>query len=268
MIEYNPEKIAGIIACDLPYLEHYSIRRDISPPSQKKLAYETIRAGIAEGRYGPGQRLVEQAVAESAGLSRTPVREAIRLLEKEGLVLVEKNRGAAVRCLTIGELRDLYDLRARLEGYACELAAERRSAEQIAALERAIASFDEAVSSARRAGRNLETLHLGNSLFHRTICAAAAHTDLLPMIDKTFDNPLVLWSYRVFTADELDRSNLFHHLIGEAIAAHDGARARRLMIEHVLQARDTLLERPASIGIHPGTPESESGDARARVPGV
>ena len=67
------------------------------------------------------------------------------------------------------------------------------------------------------------------------------------MIDKTFDNPLVLWSYRVFTADELDRSNLFHHLIGEAIAAHDGARARRLMIEHVLQARDTLLERPASI---------------------
>ncbi len=232
------------------------------------MAYETIRAGIAEGRYGPGQRLVEQAVAASAGLSRTPVREAIRLLEKEGLVLVEKNRGAAVRCLTIEELRDLYDLRARLEGYACELAAERRSAEQMATVEGAIADFDEAVSSARRAGRNLETLQLSNSLFHRTICAAAAHTDLLLMIDKTVDNPLVLRSYLVFSPGELDRSNLFHHLIGEAIAARDGARARRLMIEHVLQARDTLLEHPESIGIQPGTPESKSGDARTRVPGV
>ena len=240
----------------------------MSSPSQTKLAYETIRAGIADGRYGPGQRLVEQAVATSAGLSRTPVREAIRLLEKEGLVLVEKNRGAAVRCLTIGEVRDLYDLRARLEGYACELAAERRSAEQLATLESAIADFDEAVSSARRAGRNLEALQLSNSLLHRTICAAAAHTDLFPMIDKTVDNPLVLRSYRVFSPGELGRSNLFHHLIGEAIAARDGARARRLMIEHVLQARDTLLEYPASIGIHPGTPKSKFGDARTRVAGV
>src|SRR5215471_2934498 len=88
-------------------------------------AYEQVRAAIVESRYLPGQRLVEQRIAEELGLSRTPVREALRLLEAEGLVVSERHRGAMVRPLSTTEVVDLYGLRIRLESYAVELATER-----------------------------------------------------------------------------------------------------------------------------------------------
>ena len=88
-------------------------------------AYEQVRAAIVENRYAPGQRLIEQRLAAELGLSRTPVREALRILEAEGLVVSERNRGATVRPLSPTEVVDLYGLRIRLESYAAELAAER-----------------------------------------------------------------------------------------------------------------------------------------------
>ena len=84
-----------------------------------------MRAAIVENRYPPGQRLVEQRIAEELGLSRTPVREALRMLEAEGLVVSERNRGAMVRPLSSTEVDDLYGLRIRLESYAVEVATER-----------------------------------------------------------------------------------------------------------------------------------------------
>src|SRR5690349_24905529 len=81
-------------------------------------AYDEVRAAIVENRYRPGQRLVEQRIAEELGLSRTPVREALRMLEAEGLVVSERNRGAMVRPLSSTEVVDLYGLRIRLESYA------------------------------------------------------------------------------------------------------------------------------------------------------
>ena len=73
-------------------------------------AYEQVRAAIVENRYPPGRRLVEQRIAAELGLSRTPVREALRMLEAEGLVVSERNRGAMVRPLSSTEVEDLYGL--------------------------------------------------------------------------------------------------------------------------------------------------------------
>jgi len=88
-------------------------------------AYQHLRAAIVENRYPPGHRLVEQQLAAELGLSRTPVREALRKLEAEGLVVSERNRGAMVRPLSSTEVVDLYGLRIKLESYAVELATER-----------------------------------------------------------------------------------------------------------------------------------------------
>ena len=90
-----------------------------------ELAYRRVRTAIVENRYPPGQRLVEQRLAEELGLSRTPVREALRMLEAEGLVVSRRNRGAMVRPLSATEVVDLYGLRIRLESYAVEVATER-----------------------------------------------------------------------------------------------------------------------------------------------
>src|SRR5262245_1038429 len=77
-------------------------------------AYRQIRDAIVQGRYRPGQRLIEQRISEEFGLSRTPVREGLRRLEAEGLVITERNRGAVVRPVTPGDIDDLYELRATL----------------------------------------------------------------------------------------------------------------------------------------------------------
>src|SRR5947199_9428374 len=97
-------------------------------------AYAQVRAAIVENRYPPGQRLGEQRIAEELGLSRTPVREALRMLEAEGLVVSERNRGAMVRPLSATEVIDLYGLRIRLESYAAEVATERATEAELGAL--------------------------------------------------------------------------------------------------------------------------------------
>src|SRR5262245_39037975 len=97
-------------------------------------AYAQVRAAIVENRYPPGQRLVEQRIAEELGLSRTPVREALRMLEAEGLVVSERNRGAMVRPLSPTEVVDLYGLRIRLEAYAVEVATERAAESELGQL--------------------------------------------------------------------------------------------------------------------------------------
>ena len=96
-------------------------------------AYERVRAAIVENRHPPGHRLVEQRIAFELGLSRTPVREALRMLEAEGLVVSERNRGA-VRLLSSTDVEDLYGLRIRLESYAVELATERSSETELGAI--------------------------------------------------------------------------------------------------------------------------------------
>src|SRR5680860_567410 len=94
-----------------------------------------IRAAILDGRLAPGESLRETQLAESLGTSRTPIREALIMLEREGLVQGAPNRGSTVRRFDQDELEDLYNIRAALEGHAARQAAERLDDTAIAALE-------------------------------------------------------------------------------------------------------------------------------------
>jgi DNA-binding GntR family transcriptional regulator len=205
-------------------------------------AYDQIRRAIVEGRYRPGQRLIEQRIAEEFALSRTPVREALRRLEAEGLVHSEPNRGAVVREISLADIADLYGLRARLEAYAAELAATRIDADGIAVLDAGMASFEEALHGdfADRVER-IHALDDANRVIHGAIKAAAGHHRLLQILERTVDIPLVFQAFRQFDDAELERSHLFHTLIRDAIVAGDAARAAALMHEHVLQGRDVLI---------------------------
>lgn len=208
--------------------------------------YDAIRLAVVEGRYPPGMRLVEQRLAEELDVSRTPIREALRRLEAEGLIVVERHRGAQVRELSPHEIGDLYDVRARLEAYAAELAATRADATDLAVLDVAADEFDAAVATVRDQGRDLDLvrrLDAANAAFHGALLAAARHGRLGQLVGRTVDVPLVFQALRRFDVDELARSALFHHLIRDAVADGEPARASRLMTEHVLQGRDALIER-------------------------
>lgn len=213
------------------------------------LVYDRLRAAIVEGRYPPGTRLVEQRLAEDLAVSRTPVREAVRRLESEGLVVVERNRGARVRPLTEAEVADLYEVRARLEAYAAELAAARSDAADRAAIRATADAFAEAVAGCDTDDLDaVRALDAANARFHGSLLAASRHGRIRQLVAGAVDAPLVFQALQRFTRPELQRSALFHHLISDAVSAGEGERAGRLMTEHVLQGRDALLQQLADAG--------------------
>jgi len=208
-------------------------------------AYAQVRAAIVESRYPPGHRLVEQRIAEELGLSRTPVREALRMLEAEGLVVSERNRGAMVRPLSETEVVDLYGLRIRLESYAVEVATERATESELGDLADAADAFGNVL---RTVGVDIDSvegvrlLHEANRRLHDGILAAARHHRLATMLSRTVDTPLVFQAFRSFGVAEIERSDTFHHLIVDAMCRRDGNRAAALMAEHIAQGRDAVLD--------------------------
>ena len=206
-------------------------------------AYAQVRTAIVENRYPPGHRLIEQRIAEELGLSRTPVREALRMLEAEGLVVSERNRGAMVRPLSQTEVVDLYGLRIRLESYAVEVATERISEKELGDLVDAADAF----GNVRRSvpGDTIECVRMlneANRRFHDGILSAARHHRLSTMLARTVDIPLVFQAFRTFGPAEIERSDTFHHLIVEAMCRRDSRRAAALMAEHIAQGRDAVLD--------------------------
>jgi DNA-binding GntR family transcriptional regulator len=202
-------------------------------------AYEQIRRSIVEGRYRPGERLVEQRIAEELDLSRTPVREAFRMLQSEGLVEVQPNRGVSVRGLTVDAIGDLYDLRARLEAMAAERAALRATPDDLARLAEAEGGFAVAVSDA--GAGDVRPVFAANEAFHRAVVAAAHHDRLEQALARTVDDTLVFQAFRHYQPAAMARSVLFHQMIAEAVRRQESSRAGRLAHEHVLQGRDQLL---------------------------
>jgi len=176
-------------------------------------------------------------------VSRTPVREALRLLEAEGLVVSERNRGAMVRPLSPTEVGDLYGLRIKLESYAVEVATERATEEELGEL---VAAADEFSDVRRRVDvdsvAGVRELHAANRRFHDAIIVAARHRRLESMLSRTVDIPLVFRAFQTFGAAEVERSDTFHHLIAEAMCRRDAARSAALMAEHIAQGRDAVLD--------------------------
>ena len=206
-------------------------------------AYEQVRTAIVENRYPPGHRLVEQRIAEELQLSRTPVREALRMLEAEGLVVSERHRGAMVRPLSPTEVIDLYGLRIRLESYAVEVATERATETELGDLVAAADSFGEIRRSVDpESVEGVRRIHEANARFHDGVIAAARHRRLETMLARTVDIPLVFQAFRTFGPREIERSDTFHRLIADAMCRRDAARAAALMGEHIAQGRDALLD--------------------------
>src|SRR5690606_12292208 len=108
----------------------------------RELVFEVLREAIITGKLRPGERLMEVQLAEELGVSRTPVREAIRKLELEGLVLMIPRRGAYVAEISMKDIADVFEIRAALEGLAAQLAAERCTPEEIENLERSLVQIN------------------------------------------------------------------------------------------------------------------------------
>jgi DNA-binding GntR family transcriptional regulator len=199
-------------------------------------ATELIRNAIIEGRLEPGRRLKEEELARELGISRTPVREALLMLQAEDLVVASPNRGATVRVHDAADLDDLYELRALLEGHAARRAAERVSGVELDSLRESCDRF-EALSP----DDDLPGLVRENLFFHNTILEVSASTRLATMVRKVIELPLVYNSYRWYSPEQKRLSVHYHRQIVKALTAADADRAELIMKEHLFEARDLLV---------------------------
>jgi DNA-binding GntR family transcriptional regulator len=206
------------------------------PRSASAAASEVIREAIVDGRLPPGRRLKEEELARELGMSRTPVREALLILESEGLVESVPRRGATVRSYAVGDLDDVYQLRALLEGYAARRAATWISSEDLTRL-------DESCDRFERLGAEEDLLDLvkENLLFHSVILEAARSARLTGLVRSVIEIPLVYKSFYWYSAEQTLISQHYHRRLARALRAGDAERAELIMKEHVLEARDILL---------------------------
>jgi DNA-binding GntR family transcriptional regulator len=211
---------------------------DIQGPvtrSASDVAVELIRQAVIEGRLEPGQRLKEEDLARELGISRTPVREALLVLQTEGLIEALPNRGSIVRSYSPEDLYDMYELRALLEGYAARQASQRISADELAAL----AESNKRFSKLRRNG-DMSDLVAENMRFHNAILDAAGSQRLARMVRSVIELPLVYRSYVWYSKEQIRISEHYHAQLFAALEARDGDRAELIMKEHVFEARDFL----------------------------
>lgn len=199
----------------------------------REIVAERLRAMILDGRLASGERLLEDKLAEELGVSRNPVREAIRLLESTGLVEVFPRRGAYVCSPDLGELRQLLDLRGVLEGHAAEIAATQRPAALVEKL-RSLVDEGERATAAGNTVRAAE-LHLE---FHHAIEAAAGNSHLVQAIEPVRQRTELVFS--MLLDERHDSGWAEHRAILDAIASGDGNRAREAVRRHLTSVVDDL----------------------------
>src|SRR5207244_4288612 len=171
-------------------------------------ASELIRNAIIEGRLEPGRRLKEEELARELGISRTPVREALLMLQAEDLVVATPNRGATVRVHDAKDLNDQYELRALLEGFAARRAAERIREPEVEQLRESCVRFE-----ALRPHDDLRGVVRENLFFHNTILAVADSARLAALVRKVIELPLVYNYYRWYSRDQMRISVHYHRQI-------------------------------------------------------
>jgi DNA-binding GntR family transcriptional regulator len=206
-------------------------------------AAEALRAAILSGDLQPGARLGEVELAEQLGVSRTPVREALRRLVAEGLVEVLPHRGARVCEWSTADLDEIYDLRSLLESHGAARAASRIAACELPVLDKLCRDMESCATPGRE--RDLDRLASLNAEFHIRILDASGSARLATLVGAVVQVPLVLRTFYNYSTEALERSLGHHREIVAALRAGDPQWAGSVMRSHVLAARDVLVHRGA-----------------------
>ncbi|HEY0471364.1 MAG TPA: GntR family transcriptional regulator [Kribbella sp.] len=185
-----------------------------------------LRRRIVDGEYAQGERLTENRLAEDFGVSRNPVREALRVVETEGFVQILPRRGAVVATLDETAVRDLFAVRERLETLAAGLAAERATPDDIARL-RALLKDASAATEAKDLDRVAEL----NSELHLAVIEISGNRWLASLSSAMYHH--VHWVFRVGAAQRAPHSWEEHIRVVDAIAAGDRAAAAKAARQHV-----------------------------------
>lgn len=216
----------------------------VAPGSAVQRISEELMDEIRSGRTVPGTWLRQETLAARFGVSRQPVREALRTLQAAGLVELVPNRGALVLSPSLRDVRELYALRAQLEGFAAELAAIQREKHHLEALDDANRQFTAASEARWQPGESIDPRWIqANELFHAAIVDASGNQRLgLAIVDVEKSVPgSIIQSALAHSPREVRLSMLDHQGIADAIRARDSTLARLRTIQHVRTAGDLVI---------------------------
>lgn len=219
-------------------------------------AYRSIRDQILSGQRPGGEWLREGDLATMIGVSRTPVREALRRLAAEGLVRHERNRGVQVQSWTPKDLDEIFGLRSLLEPWGCALAAVSGMA-NLDALRTLANRMDEAAARQRP---DVDLITELNNRFHLAILEASGNDRLCSVVSSVIQVPLVWRTFSHYTPEDLQRSLAHHHELIDALRVGDSAWAESIMRAHV-RAAWTSIRREAgdAHSTSAARPEARSG---------
>jgi len=231
----------------------------------ESLVYRSVRKRIVDGEYPGGTHLSTEALAGSLGVSRTPVRGALRRLQAEGLVELHVNRGAFVASWTRNDVDEVFNLRVLLEGNACEHAAMRIGPEAIARMQALCASMDE-VAAASATGRS-DKLTALNEEFHRLILQECGQPRLANIVKTLVDLSMVMRTFSAYSREELMRSMEHHRELVAAFRSHDPGWAGSVMRSHLSAAHQvTLRSQFIAEDTRPAAPRAPIGISRPAGP--
>lgn len=202
-----------------------------------------LQRRIINGRIPVGSWLRHEAIAEEFGVSRTPVREALRVLQAQGIVTITKNRGALVEGLTGRDIRELGEVRAELEGLAAARAAEHITDTGLSQLRTAWTEFEYALDRDGLANAELERLWSdANSRFHRAVLEGSHSRQLIITITEVSRRLPSSSSFAIYArSSHLMHENLQQHRdVAAAIGAHDPPAAREAMSIHIRSTAEHL----------------------------
>ena len=209
-------------------LQNYQPLRDV--------VFEHLRNSIINGDLKPGERLMEVQLAEHLGVSRTPVREAIRKLELEGLVVMVARKGAYVADVSIKDILDVLEVRSVLEGLAAYLSAERMTEEELEELELISYHFKRCIENG-----NTEGMIEKDMQFHDRIFKSTRNVKLI-QIAQSFQEQVQRFRITYFSEYNQPRDLLVEHqAILEAIANRDAVAAQQVAQQHIDSLEDNIV---------------------------
>ncbi len=213
-----------------------------------QIAAGIIRQAIFDGTIPQGVKLREGKLAAELGISRTPIREALLVLQTEGFLVTSPNRGSMVREYSIEEIINLYDTRAVLEAFAASRAARSITKEQIRALDESCQRFASLIDSNDAINSNdvIRLVH-ENSTFHHTILEVASNGTLNHVVESLERLPLIYRSYYWYSNQGRLIALHYHEQITRALEQGDTVRVDGLMKEHIFEARDTLIRQMRNV---------------------
>ena len=203
----------------------------------RDVVFNTLRRAILRGELKPGERLMEIQLANKLGVSRTPIREAIRKLELEGLVLMVPRKGAEVAEITEKNLRDVLEVRCALEELAVQLACDRIDPERMQQLLDAAAHFRDILGTA-----DITELGEADEAFHDVIFQATDNRRLIQLLNNLREQ---MYRYRI---EYLKKKECYPQLLEEhaaiiqAIREHDKAKATEITVQRINNQVDTVVD--------------------------